>query len=77
MTQQHLERLPDNVLRRLTSDNLTRQETSEHLIKVVGDIVATTDKSQAVKGILTAGARKTVVYSLAKLRKMFKSLNKK
>ena len=31
---------------------------------------------QALKGILTAGGRKTIVYSLAKLKKMLKSMNK-
>ena len=31
---------------------------------------------QALKGILTAGTSKTIVYSVAKLKKMLKSMKK-
>ena len=36
----------------------------------------TTRTFQALKGILTAGASKTIVYSVAKLKKMLKSMKK-
>jgi len=41
--------------------------------KAVANLVASTDKSQAAKGVLTAGPRKAVKYAGAKLKKMMKS----
>jgi len=43
------------------------------VIKAVANLVASTDKSQAAKGVLTAGPRKAVKYAGAKLKKMMKS----
>merc|ERR1719369_930385 len=51
------------------SDDLVR--------KAVYRIVTTSSSVQAVKGIFSAGAVKTVRYSLAKLAKMFKSMRTK
>jgi len=51
---------------------------SDHKVrKAVASLVASTDKSQAAKGVLTAGPRKAVKYAGAKLKKMFKSQMKK
>lgn len=44
--------------------------------QAVSNIVKSTDKTQAVKGILTAGPRKAASYAGAKLVKMSKSLKR-
>ena len=44
------------------------------LSNVADQIVKGPSTSQALKGILTAGPYKAVRYSLAKLKKMFKSM---
>ena len=46
---------------------------SQAVAKAVGQVVAGVDKSQAAKGILTAGGKKAVIYSWAKVQKMVKS----
>jgi len=52
-------------------------DTDELVRRGVSHIVATASTSQAIKGVFSAGLVKTVRYSLAKLGKMFKSLQKK
>lgn len=60
----------EEVLRAAASD----PDTEDMVRRGVSQIVARSSTSQALKGILSAGAVKTVRYSLAKLRKMFKSM---
>lgn len=60
----------EEVIRAAASD----PDTEDMVKRSVSHIVAMSSTSQALKGILSAGAVKTVRYSLAKLRKMFKSM---
>jgi len=69
----HIENLPVGVSNKLLVDGECNFDASK-VSTVVGRIVAGADKTQAAKGILTAGGRKTIVYSFAKLKKMIKSL---
>ena len=81
----HLTRLPsgvrDKVLAMHTNNKnnmqveevLLHPDCSQAVAKAVGQVVAGVDKSQAAKGILTAGGKKAVIYSWAKVQKMVKS----
>jgi len=51
-----------------------RQRCSEGLQLGIGSIVQRASTPQAVKGVVTAGPYKAMQYSVAKLKKMFKSL---
>ena len=88
----HLTRLSSGVRNRVlamyTNNQNTRKEEelmeemaqtdcSQVLGKAVGQVVTGVDKSQAAKGIITAGGRKAVIYSWAKVGKMVKSWNRK
>merc|ERR1712080_50089 len=82
----HLERLPQCVRQKLLNKSNGGQNVYQSIStapdcgnivrKAVGDLVAGTDKSQAAKGILTAGPYKATIYAAAKLSKMMKSLLK-
>jgi len=75
-----LTRLPNNLQRTVkTSENFNNNieslsEMNSQVNFAIGKIVAATDKSQAIKGILTAGLTKTIIYSFAKLKKMLRSI---
>ena len=60
----------EDVLRSAAYDRDSVELIGRALAKIIGG----TSVSQAVKGIFSAGALKTVKYSAAKLRKMYKSL---
>ena len=87
----HLRKVPSGIMDKVLSMNNTNQnslqleelltkiahpEHSQVLAKAVGEVVGGVDKSQAAKGIITAGGRKAAVYSWAKVKKMVKSWNK-
>merc|ERR1719228_2227080 len=63
--------LPSNLQKRIDMRKLHDSNHNEMLRKAITEIVSKTDKSQAMKGILTAGPLKAATYSLAKLKKMF------
>ena len=80
---QHLLALPAGLLDQLCPVHIQQEEKLEQLANEdcsvelhagLTSLVAATDKSQAVKGIITAGPVKATVYSLAKLKKMWRSL---
>ena len=54
-------------------EEMAHSDCSQVVAKAVGQVVAGVDKSQAAKGILTAGGKKAVIYSWAKVGKMVKS----
>jgi len=56
-------------------EEIAKVDCSQMVSNALGKVVAGADKSQAAKGILTAGGRKAVIYSLAKVKKMVKSWN--
>ena len=63
----------EDVLRAAAYD----RDSDDIIRKSLARIVGATALTQAVKGVLTAGGVKTVKYSTAKLKKMFKSMGKK
>jgi len=85
----HLTRLPCGVKDRVVAMHTNKKNTEQVLEEMaqsdcsqmvaiaVGQVVAGVDKSQAAKGIITAGGRKAVIYSWAKVGKMVKSWNRK
>ena len=58
-------------------EEIAQADCSQMVANAVGQVVAGVDKSQAAKGIITAGGRKAVIYSWAKVGKMVKSWNRK
>ena len=86
---EHLRRVPSGVLNKVfgmdskvkVDIEIVRKKAhpdfSNEISKAVGNVVTSVDKSQAAKGVLTAGVRKAVVYSLAKVKKMINSWNTK
>ena len=53
------------------------RDSGDKISECIQSITKAFNLSQAAKGVLSAGAYKTVVYSYAKLKKMVKSLNGK
>jgi len=86
---EHLMRVPSGVLNKLLAMDIDSKEQvdneivrkmaypdlSHEVSKAVGSVVTGVDKSQAAKGVLTAGVRKAVVYSWNKVKKMINSWN--
>ncbi|XP_003390372.1 PREDICTED: phosphatidate cytidylyltransferase, mitochondrial-like [Amphimedon queenslandica] len=60
--------------RQLPSKVYKNMQNGQTLEEAITSIVTVSSRQQALKGILTAGAKKTIVYSGLKLVKMFKSL---
>ena len=83
----HLLRVPSGVLNKLLAVDSKKQvdnemlrkmahpDLSNEVSKAVGSVVTGVDKSQAAKGVLTAGVRKALVYSWNKVKKMINSWN--
>lgn len=59
-----------------TASGIFQAPVVPFLRQSIGRLVATGAKTQSLKGILTAGPIKTTEYSIAKLRKYFKSIRK-
>ncbi|XP_050443748.1 phosphatidate cytidylyltransferase, mitochondrial [Adelges cooleyi] len=84
----HLERLPQNVKNIILNTNVNmlenrcfllndlavRKDTNVIISKSVNKIVFYASLTQSLKGILTAGLLKSIIYSLRKLKKMFISM---
>ena len=52
-------------------------DCGEYVAKSIANIVQRSSWNQSVKGILTAGIRKTVSYSCSKVKKMLKGMRLK
>ncbi|XP_045592279.1 phosphatidate cytidylyltransferase, mitochondrial [Procambarus clarkii] len=62
----------EDVLRAAAHDN----DSADVIVKGIQDIVKIPSVTQSLKGILTAGAIKSIRYSWSKLKKMWKSLQR-
>ena len=73
----HMENLPVNlktILSKELSSEKSKGEIDQSIDVCVSQIVQRSSTPQAVKGLVSAGPIKATKYSLAKLKKMFKSL---